>query len=113
MRLKRLIKLLERLLKKTGTHEGCYITAYNPESKVTSDQQNISANKSLYAEIQKKNAVFYEGIGLDPNSEWEGEPSFLVLGITFDEAKIIGKKFKQNAIVYFDRTCIPELILLK
>lgn len=53
------------------------------------------------------------GVGKSPDDDWDGELSILVLNIDKDTAASIGKKFKQNAIVWCDLDAVPQLILLR
>jgi hypothetical protein len=54
-----------------------------------------------------------EGLGQHPTNAWEGEESFLVLGISLAKASEVGRKYNQNAIVWIDTDAIPQLILLR
>ena len=39
--------------------------------------------------------------------------TFLIFGISEEQASEIGKDFEQNAIVWCDKDAIPQLLLLK
>ena len=67
--------------------------------------------KSL--DLEKSKYLYFDGIGSDPSGEWEGEPSFLILGISKKSAKELGTKYRQNAIVWCDTDCMAELLLLR
>ena len=64
-------------------------------------------------EFKRSEYHVVNGLGSDPTDQWEGEPSFFVMGISLPEAKIFGRKYRQNAIVWCDASCIPVLITLR
>ena len=47
------------------------------------------------------------------SNQFEGKPSFLIIGIEYNQACDIGKHYKQNAILWCGNDCIPKLELLK
>lgn len=104
---------LSNLFQNTGYETACFITAYNPASvELTSDQNQLTQSQ-LHSDLTQIKTVILDGIGNDPKGLWEGEPSFLVLGISINDAKKLGIKYKQNAFVWCGENCIPELILLR
>lgn len=103
---------LETLFSKLKYNHACFITAYNPESVELSICENKLAQAKLYEDLLKLECKILEGCGSDPEGKWEGEPSYFVLGIKQSDAINLGKKFKQNAIVWCNQNCIPELMLL-
>ena len=89
-----------------------YITAYNPYSEQVDININIKNNESLKLLLKENNYKYIGGYGYHPSNEWEKEYSFLIIGINYDEACEIGKKYNQTAILWCDFDCIPKLILL-
>jgi hypothetical protein len=53
------------------------------------------------------------GIGRDNDDPREGEPSFLALGISRRAAESLGRKYRQNAIVFAGEEAVPRLVLLR
>lgn len=90
-----------------------FITAWNPYSRPSCAETNQQRQFRLLKESQDKGFIIYLGEGKHPSGEWEGEQSLLLLGISLDEAKAIGEKWEQNAIVWSDADCIPQLVLLR
>ena len=90
--------------------EWAFITAYNPYSRVLTDDEN----KVRHDELKEltKDYITFEGHGVGEDPALEPELSLFVIGITRDEASKIGKKFEQNAIVYGVINSNPELIIL-
>jgi hypothetical protein len=103
-------KDLNELMSKNNASEWAYITAFNPYSKVLTDLEN----KDRHHELQEVTQSFltYEGHGVGTDSSWEPELSLLVIGVSKEEAIILGKKFEQNAIVYGKVDSTPELLIL-
>ncbi len=102
---------LDQLLSTGGVDSYAFITAWNPFSKTVSDKENQIANQALKSELGQYR--IYEGIGIPKQpSKWEGEQSFLVLGINKDEAIRLGTKYEQNAIIYGEAGSEPELLML-
>lgn len=90
-------KELDRLLKVNNCVEWAYITAWNPYSEITDAKLNELNNDQLRNDLIGYSVFDGEGVGSDPS--WEPEKSYLILGITLDDAILIGKKYRQNAIV--------------
>ena len=82
-------------------------------SQETSDQDNKQNNQQLELILKDQKLPFISAEGICPDNKWPGEKSFLVLGITLNAAKELGKKFNQNAIVWSDQSTISQLILLR
>ena len=102
---------LDQLLSSVGLDSYAFITAWNPFSKTVSIEENHTANESLKSELGQYR--IYEGIGIPKQpSKWEGEHSFLILGINKDEAIRLGTKYEQNAIIYGEAGSQPELLML-
>jgi hypothetical protein len=104
---------LKLLHERHRVESSCFITAYNPYSEELKPDQNSAAQHKLMETLLGLGFKVLEGLGSDPTGEWEGEPSFFVLGISILQSKALGNEFKQNAIVWCDKRCIPELLLLR
>ena len=87
-----------------------YITASNPASELLSDEQNAGRNRELEALLKSQDLVFYRGEGIGSDPEWPAEASFLILGISREEAMHVGRQFGQNAIVCGKRGHPAELV---
>ena len=89
-----------------------FLTAWNPYSETTAQPENERAQKHLLVSLGEIGATVLAGIGEDASGQWPGEPSALALGISRDQAVLLGNEFKQNAIVWAGDNCIPELVFL-
>ena len=104
---------LQSMLSKFNQNTGCFITAYNPESIEKTLVENKTAQEQLYSDLSALDCKIFCGFGADPDDNWEGEPSYFAIGISKENAKRLGKKYRQNAVVWCDERCIPELLLLR
>ena len=101
---------LDKLLLKHNSNEWAFITAYNPYSRVLTEEENKVLHNKL-KELTEKYVTF-EGHGVGQDPTWEPELSLFIIGISKDDASEIGKKFEQNAIVYGVVNNPPELLIL-
>ena len=90
-----------------------FITACNPLGAYVGEAQNIQLHAALARTLQQRSLVFFPGAGQHPTGEWPREPSYLVLGLSVEAAKTMGRLLDQNAIVWCGSNAIPELILLR
>lgn len=105
--------IVKQLYNKTNSNCAVYITAYNPFGMQQDSQSNLIANNRLYEELKIYASEIYQGAGADPEGLWPPEPSFLAIGVSLQIATIIGKKYRQDAILWVDEAGIPQLILLR
>lgn len=104
---------LAELHRRHGVHASAFITAWNPYSRATSDEANAERQRDLACELQRRGLIFLDGVGQHPSNQWPGEPSFLVLGVSLEDAKVLGNQHEQNAIVWCGPDAVPGLILLR
>ena len=101
---------IEELLKKHQKSDWAYITAFNPQSKKLSKQENNKRHQKLLAWCTQKGYVFYSGQGGCRKENWEPETSLLILDIDVVKAKILGKQFQQKAVVCGSLNRVAKLI---
>ena len=104
---------LDSIYKTSHKHTAAFITAFNPYSQELSAQENKDRNHKLEELIQSLGFDYIHGEGKCGDGDWDGEKSFLIFGISKEQASDIGKEFEQNAIVWCDKDAIPQLLLLK
>jgi hypothetical protein len=51
--------------------------------------------------------------GADPTGAWPPEPSFFALGINEETARLLGIRYRQDAVLWVGANAIPELLLLR
>jgi hypothetical protein len=101
---------LRQLFTQHKLNAAAFITAYNPFSQQLSHDENLDRQANLVKEIQSRGLNLIQGLGQDPDHKWKGEPSVLVLGIAFEAAKKLARTYEQNAFVWCDEACTPQLI---
>ena len=97
-----------------ATHDcasSVFITACNPHSVQLPEDQNLARQHALRELLRAQRQTFVEGIGQHPDGHWPGEPSLLVFGLNLEQARTLGQRFSQNAIVWAGHAAIPQLIL--
>ena len=90
-----------------------FITACNPCSRSLSDVVNAHRYEELGRELQRRGLKYFQGEGKHPVGGWPGEASYLILGLSLEAAKALGKEYEQNAIVWCGSDALPQLVLLK
>jgi hypothetical protein len=106
----------DKLMKVFAHHKvdcSAYLTACNPFSELCDESGNAARQEELSAEIKKRGLCCFAGIGQHPSNQWPGEDSVLVLGLSLEDAKSLGSKYEQNAIVWCGADAVPQLILLR
>ena len=88
-----------------------FITACNPYSAELTANENSRLLKALQRDLEAGSWLYLPGMGMSNTVGWAGEASFLVLGISLEEAYALGKKHQQNGIIFSHADAIPRLVL--
>jgi hypothetical protein len=96
-----------------GVDCGAFLTAYNPQGTVQTDEANDRAHAELAAKLQALGLQAIEGSGSEEGTDWPSEKSYFALGLALEPAKEIGTHFDQDAIVWVGADAVPQLILLR
>ena len=104
---------LAALHKANKTDCSAFVTACNPFSQALDTASNASRQLALSQELRRRGLAFMEGVGQHPSNQWPGEPSFLIFGLSLEDAKELGASLEQNAIIWSDSDAMPQLILLR
>ena len=103
---------LANLFQQHKTNCAAFIKACNPHSHKLDDAANTARQTELEKELTQRGLNFIEGEGRHPSNGW-AEPSYLVPGLLLDEAKELGRRYEQNALVWCGADAVPELVLLR
>jgi hypothetical protein len=103
---------LDALLDEKGAETAAYVTAANPHGRRAGMTENLLAQTAFLEALREAGYACHAGEGRDPTEGWPAEPSVLVVGIPRTEAVVLGRSYKQNAIVFVERGRAPELLLL-
>lgn len=96
-----------------GAPGAAFITAENPYSTPSAAQDNAASQALLKSELAALGATLFEGVGQGDDPAWPDEASYLALGLSRDQACLLGRKYQQNAIVWIGTNGTPELVLLR
>jgi len=102
-------QVLEDWLDEQNCKTYAFITAWNPGSVLLSYDENMDRLDQLDDELKEICPRVYWGWGFGDSGDWEGEVSCLALDISPDDAIRLGKKYGQNAIVWWEKGGVPEL----
>jgi Protein of unknown function (DUF3293) len=105
--------VVDRLLARMHVMSGAFITAWNPFSRNLSFQANEHWDRELKRYLSVRRFAFVEGEGRGRIGEWPPEPSIFAFGISRVEASAIGRRYRQNAVVYASRDRPAELVMLR
>jgi len=87
-----------------------FLTAYNPLPRNLDDQENQRRQQALAAELAQQGWRFYPGEGIGDDGTWPPEPSFLVLGLTREQATELAAAYDQLSFVYGTPGGVAELV---
>jgi hypothetical protein len=76
-----------------------YLTAWNPGSEIQMDFVNHRQQEELELFLRGSGYAVLPGVARDPTGEWPDEESILVLGLGWEKALLLGRKFNQHAIL--------------
>ncbi len=95
-----------------GSDCAVFITAFNPLGQKQDDAANEAAHERLREQLGGPSNRVIEGVGADPTDNWK-EKSYLAFGIDAEAARELGRRFKQDAVVWIGKDAIPQLLLLR
>ena len=64
-------------------------------------------------ELRRRKILFLEGEGRGADGEWPPERSVLAFGVSRNTAASLGRRFRQNAVVFVSYGKVPELLMLR
>jgi hypothetical protein len=91
---------LGNLIKAQGKATAAFLTAYNPHSQPQDETINAQAHERLLERLRANGIAVIEGLGTDPDEDWDAEPSVLALGLTLSQAEALADEFGQNAFLW-------------
>ena len=89
-----------------------FISGENPKSIRLTERENMARSRMLLRHLNVKNMKYLLGLGIPGSDDWPVESGFFVLNISSIEAGRIGRKFRQNAILFFRVLKSVELVWL-
>jgi hypothetical protein len=101
------------LFEKLSRQTAFCITACNPLGQELGDVENEAASEELRSLLLEHDLPFFPAFGKGPDGSWGPEPGYMVFGLTCVQAKRLGSRFHQNAIVWVGPNAVPKLVLLR
>jgi len=106
IRVGRRCAMLDRLLTRVNVKEWAFVTAWNPGSRPLSRQANDARHRRLLRHLARwkrskpdRARTWFAGVGRPRDGLWKPELSVLILGISAVDARRLGARFGQVAIV--------------
>ncbi len=101
---------MARLMAHHGRNTVSILTAFNPDAKTGDPQENQRAQQSLLEEIRKLDAPCVPGQNQAADGDGPSEPTWIVLGLSRDQAQRLARQFRQLAFVFADDCAKPRLV---
>jgi hypothetical protein len=105
--------VIDGLLTRMKTKSGAFVTAWNPFSKSLSAGVNAYWDRELKGHLRARGFAYFVGEGRGTTGEWPPESSVLAFGMSRAQAASIGRRFRQNAVVYVPLGRPAELVTLR
>jgi hypothetical protein len=103
-------KKRDAVLDRAGVSRWAFIAAWNPASNKVTAVENSRRQSELAAELDAASYDWFPGEGTGEDGAWPPEASAFVLGISSREARRLGRKFGQLAIVVGHRSLPARLV---
>ena len=82
---------------------GAFITAFNPQSRQLTFDENRKRNQQLEAELVGfKGIQYFYGAGQDRSLQWPAEESFMVFGAQQQTVIDLARRYQQNAFLWIE-----------
>ena len=101
---------LDCFLTGKGARSWVFVSAVNPRSRILLEAENAVLHAGLCAEVSKAGLQAYLGEALADAGDWPVEAGLLVLDVSKDLAKDMGRRYGQNAVVWAMRGEPPRLL---
>ena len=105
-------EILRALYAQTGSHGAAFITPCNPLGHLLTARENELKLQELENTLDALGLQHLPAEGLDPQGEWPPEKGVLVLDLSLDQARDIGREFRQNGVLWCDERAYVALVLL-
>jgi hypothetical protein len=103
---------LRALYAQMGVHSAAFITPCNPLGHLLTARENELKLQELENTLDALGLRYLPAEGLDLQGEWPPEKGVLVLDLSLDQARDIGREFRQNGVLWCDERAYVALVLL-
>jgi hypothetical protein len=101
---------LERMLAAHRVSQWAFVTAWNPRSQLRSHWYNLGREQALLSEVSRRGLRWLPGLAAGDRSDWPAEPALFLLGMSRAEARRLGRRFRQNAVVVGELGRVAQLV---
>lgn len=104
---------LGALYQDCGVDCAAFLTACNPHGLPQDAAANALAQDSLRGDLLARGLTCFPGEGRHPEGSWPAEASFLALALALADARALGRRHRQNAVLWCGPDTIARLVLLR
>jgi hypothetical protein len=104
---------LTQLYRSSRADCATFVTACNPLGVDVGHEANAKLHNILRETLSHRSLKYVSGVGKHPSGNWPEESSYLVLGLSLESAKTLGRQLEQNAIIWIGSDRVPQLVLLR
>jgi hypothetical protein len=104
---------VDRALSRGGASRAVYVTAWNPHGRSAPRHWNARALARLQNAMRAEALAFIDGCGSGHDGTWAPEASLLAFGPCRAVAAALGRRLRQNAVVFVRRGARAELVALR
>ena len=104
---------LKALMAYHNALSAAFITAWNPFSLRRGKQTNEQAHRRLAAALRLQRTTYLEGEGCGADDNWTPECSVLAFRVARRVAARLGRRFRQNAVIFVSYGKPAELMMLR
>lgn len=95
-----------------GTTQSAFVTAFNPFGERLDDARNTARHHTMCGELTRAGIVWLPASGAHPSNDWPVEHGVLMLGVDAAQARAVGRRWGQHAIVHSASAAVPRLVLV-
>ena len=106
-------RALAPLYVRWGVDSCTFVTAGNPEGKPLDGTTIAARHAALRSELEHRRIPFLESAGGTGDDGKPQEPGLFVFGLGLDEARALGRKWEQHALVWAGADAVARLVLLR
>jgi len=101
---------LDRMLGACRASRWAFVTAWNPRSELRPRWQNARRQRALLHALRSSGWHWVGALAQGDGDDWPPEPGVLVLGISREQARRLGRRFRQYAVVAGQRGGVARLV---
>ena len=101
---------LDRMLGERGLSRWAFLTAWNPRSQLRPHWDNAGRDRQLLRVLGSLGWQWLHAVALGDGDDWPAEPGVLVPGMGRTQARRLGRRFRQHAVVVGERGKAARLV---